>query len=149
MKIIIVVAVLTSILLFGCKNADTQQRNPYNFSLIYDYTHPVEREDKYRSKFSENKLYLFIESDFNNDTISLKIDKRDEIINIVKTEPSSGLAKVIEIDNIESISRVYFSINNSPIISFEIFDKKNNLIGVKKDKEEVDLVFYKRVPIFD
>ena len=139
---------LVMLLFFSCVNTKKENKPKYNFSIIYDYVHPVEREDKYRHKFSNDKLHLFFESEFSYDTISIRTNK-DEIKDVIKTEPSSGLAKIIELDNFDKVSTLFFSVNNSSEVSFETIDKNMNLIGVRKRENHIELVFYKRVPIFD
>lgn len=151
MKTVKIFSLLFIVVMVNCKGDSSTKKEKYNFSIIYDYLHPIEtnREDKYRSKFSNENLYVFIESEFINDTIFIKIGDRKIITEIVNTDPSSGLAKVIEIKNIKKIERVQFSINNSTKICFELIDDSLNLIGVSKNKNDIDLVFYKKVPFYD
>ena len=130
------------------KSEGVSKKKEYNFSIIYDYIHLTEREDKYRSMCSYDSLYFFIESSFDNDTIQIKA-RKNELIRIVNTDYAIGLAEVIPIGGIEGINEIYFAVNNSPKISFELIDKKMNIIGVSKKGKNIELRFYKRVPMYE
>lgn len=150
MKIMkLILSFILFFLFIGCENIISIKKEKYNFSIVYDYVDPTNREDKYRSKFSNDKLYVFIESEFINDTIKLIVNNKRIFEKIAKTEPSSGLAEVIEIDNINKIQMLNFSINRSPNICFEIIDKNMNFIGVSKKSNNVKFVFYKKAPIYE
>jgi hypothetical protein len=145
---------LFSLILFfliSCNDNTSEEslKEEYNFTVLYDYTHPTQREDIYRSNYSSDNLYVFVESSFKHDTLKIAINDRSRIEEVVSSNLSSGLAKVITIDDIEKIKKFGFSINNSPEISFDIFNKKMNLIGVYKKNNNVTLRFYRRVPYLD
>lgn len=135
----------------GCniKNEDLKNKSGYNFSITYDYKHLTEREDKYRNRCSYDNLFFFIESNFVNDTILIETGNNKVIRKVVNTDYGIGLAEVLTIEGISEIKEVYFSINNSPGISFELIDKKMNLIGIRKNEKEIELLFYKRVPMYE
>ena len=139
------------IFISGCngESKSLKHKSEYNFSIVYDYTHLTEREDKYRNRCSYDNLYFFIETNFENDTIQIEVGKNKIIREVVNTNDGLGLAKVITVEGISEIEEVYFYINDSLRISFELIDKKMNLIGVRKKEKEIELLFYKRVPMYE
>lgn len=148
-KYLVVLFLGVSVLACNNKQIDNIERDALNFTIQYDFdTADMDSEDKYRHKFDVNKLYLFIEEEFKNDIIKVYVNEKLSIEENVNTDLSTGLAKVIELDDIALINSIGLRINNSPLISFEIFDKKMNLIGVDKRKKNVKIVFYKKTPVF-
>ncbi len=139
--------------LFSCSHTKSRsniRNDNYNFSIIFNYSDPrPDREDTYRYRVSDNSLYLFFESEFVNDTITILINDTKKSEYVLNTEYSTGIAKVVELDDFKEIRNVGVSINSSPSIRFDIVDSKMNLIGIDKSVNQVNIKFYTKVPIYD
>lgn len=140
------------ILITACNNGfkkEIKRRNIYDFEVLYLYQgHQKVDDDKYRFKFSKDSLYIMVESEFKN--CNLNIKENGEIIfnDIINTEESSGFAKELVRGNIQNIYNIDVSIDFGPVISFEILNSENNIVGIRKEKDKIQIVFYKRSPLY-
>jgi len=135
---------------WGCqKDSNRINKENYNFSILYEFSSADSlREDVYRDKYSIDTLYLFVEESFNNDFLEIYTNGKLYKQLPVKTDLSTGLADVVKIGNVDHINNLGIAINNSPVVSFELIDKKMNLIGLEKRGKEIEVCFYKKVPVF-
>ncbi len=141
---------ILAIVVFSCINQPKKEiKEGYNFSITYNF--PIAdsvMEDNSRFKYSVDTLYLFVEESFKLDTLKIFVDGKLYRQILVTSELSMGLADVVKIGNIEDIRNLGIAVNNSPVVSFELFDKKMNLIGVEKIGKKIEVCFYKKVPSF-
>lgn len=143
-------SVIIVLVAFSCVNkSNNQEKEGYNFSIAYNFsTADSAREDRYRFKYSADTLYLFVEESFKNDVLKIYVNGKSYKQFSVTSDLSTGVADVVEIENIKNINNLGIAVNNSPIVSFELFDKKMNLIGIEKRGKKIEVCFYKKVPIF-
>lgn len=122
----------------------------YDYEVLYNYQGKENiKEDKYRNRFSFDSLYVIVESNFKDDTLEIKQGNKVKVKDILKTEQSSGIASDYVFGAIGQINGLTMRINRGPFIYIDLFRKNNNLIGIRKDKDKVQVVFYKKVPRFD
>ncbi|RKD86401.1 hypothetical protein [Mangrovibacterium diazotrophicum] len=135
---------------WGCQTDSNRiNKENYNFSILYEFSSADSlREDVYRDKYSIDTLYLFIEENFNNDVLEIYTNGKPNKQLSVKTDLSTGLADVVKIGNVVHINNLGIAINDSPVVSFELINKKMNLIGLEKRGKEIEICFYKKVPVF-
>ena len=121
----------------------------YDYEVLYNYQGKERIEDKYRFRFSDKSLYVIIESSFKKDSIEIISDKKDlSFREVVDTEPSAGIAKTFVFKDFSEISNLKIRLNSSPWIYLDVTKKENNIIGIMKDDDKVEIVFYKKIPVF-
>lgn len=111
--------------LLGCKNdyAKKLYNNQYDILISYNY---YKVDSTFSKKYLEEKflrngnLYLIFESDFSEDTINVTVDGKTKINEIITTEPSSGIAKAITLENIETIQSIGIRINDGKQALLEV-----------------------------
>jgi len=122
----------------------------YDYEVLYGYQGKKNfKNDKYRYKISFDTLYILIESGFENDLITITSNKKCVLKEKVSTNHSSGLAKEIKFGNIADLKNICFRINSGPLITIELIKKEHNIIGIRKQKHKISVVFYKKIPLFD
>ena len=146
---------LPLLLLLACNNPQNdrikkEKRISYDYEILYRYQGEENlKDDKYRYKVSPDTLYILLETGFKNDLITINTNKNFDLKETVSTNHSSGLAKEIKLGNITELNNLYFTINSGPLITVELIKKEYNIIGIRKLKHKISVVFYKKVPIFD
>jgi len=150
MKIIITIAILFS--LTCCSrtkfNSDSV-KSYYDYEVLYNFQGKERIEDKYRFHFYDESLYVIVESSFDKDSIEIVSDKKEVAFReVVDTEPSTGVAKTFVFENFTEISNLKLRLNTSPWIYIDVSQKENNIIGVMKDSDRIEIVFYKKTPVF-
>jgi hypothetical protein len=144
------ISLLIIIVFMGCANSIRSIKGEYNFSIDYDYNQNLALDtEKYRKKFSSDKLYLFVEDEFVNDTLYVFVNGSKYIEQQLNTDQSTGLSSEIKIPDFKKINTIGIGINDSPVVSFEVFNKEINMIGINKKGINVGIMFYKQVPIYD
>jgi hypothetical protein len=124
MKHIISIIIFMSFLL-GCKN-DTAKKlynSTYDILVSYNYymVDSTTRKEYLEEKFLRNgNLYLIFESDFSEDTINITVDGKIKIKEVITTEPSTGIAKTITLENMETIQSIGIRINNGKQALLEV-----------------------------
>lgn len=56
---------------------------------------------------------------------------------------------MIVIKDINNFNSINLRVNDGPSICLNLFNKNNNLIGLRKSKNKVQAVFYNKAPVFD
>jgi len=150
MKSIQLLIVATILLSFSCVNKSINKRKEnYNFSIKYDFsTADTTKTDKHRYKYSTDTVYVFLEDEFQADSIRIFVNGKQHKQLSVTSDEATGLADIIEIGNIEKIDQLGFAVNNSPVVNFELYDTTMNLIGIEKRNKDIEIVFYKKVPSY-
>ncbi len=122
----------------------------YDFEVLYNYQGTeIIKEDKYRFKYPSDSLFIFFESEFIDDTLTLEENGKVIYSNLdLNTDPSSGIAKVIIRKGMGEIKNLGIRINYGSLIFVELNDIKNNILGVRYEKDKIQVVFYKKAPIF-
>lgn len=123
-KQIISIVIFMSFLL-GCKNDNAKKlyNNQYDILVSYNY---YKVDSTFSKKYLEEKflrngnLYLIFESDFSEDTINVTVDGNTKINEIITTEPSTGIAKTITLENMETIQSIGIRINNGKQALLEV-----------------------------
>lgn len=149
---------LFCIFLFIAYACDTQnkkqevkvERGAYDFEILYTYQGTeIIKEDKYRFKYPSDSLFIFFETEFIKDTLTLEENGKIIYSHLdLNTDPVTGIARVVVRKNIEYINHLGIRINNGPLIYIELIDTKNNILGVRNEKGKIEVVFYKKAPIF-
>lgn len=121
---IISIVVFASFFL-GCKNDTAKKRYNIKYDVLVSYNY-----HKVDSTFSVNyldekylrngNLYLIFETDFSEDTINITVNGDTKINEIITTEPSTGVAKTIELENMETIQSIGIRINNGKQALIEV-----------------------------
>lgn len=128
---------------------ETKSRVLYDFEILYRYQGEENfANDKLREKLSLDSLYFIIESNFNDDNIEIYTNQKNVFKGKATTEPSTGVARNVKVGN-TGVKDISIAINNGPMITFELIKKENNIIGIRKKKNMVSIIFYKRVPVFE
>lgn len=146
---------LILLFLFACSTGRKEHRINeskgvlYNYEILYKYQ-GVENKisDIHRYKLSSDTLYFILESFFNNDTVTILSRDLNIFDGQITTEPSTGLAESINVGDIKNLKEISLKINSGPQITFELVNKEHNIIGISKDKDKIEIVFYKEVPAF-
>lgn len=121
MKLILVIS---TIVLLGCNSKS--ENYPYTVDISYsDNTGRIKCRGSEKSLDPE-KLYLFFETEYHSDTISIWVNKKKKDEIYISTNNKIGLAELIELDDINSISDFEVSKNNGPKASVDLENKTLN-----------------------
>lgn len=137
--------------LLSCQKKESEKKSSYyyDYEVLYNFQGKENiKDDRYRFKFSSDSLHIFVESGFENDTIEVKIDNNIIVKDIVSTDGSTGLAKYFVFRNLNEIESFKIRFNRGPWIVLGMLDDNHNLVGVKKQNERIQVVFYKKVPLY-
>jgi len=134
---------------FDNKNSKIVTEKTYDFEVLYLYQ-GNERiiDDKYRHKVSNDSLYIIIETGFKESHIILEENGETVFDKIVSTELSQGVADRT-IRDIKNVKNIGVRIDSGPLIFLEIINIDNNIIGINKNYDKIQVVFYKKVPIYE
>ena len=122
-KKIINVFIIT--LVVSCQTTTTNKQHNSKYDILISYNY-CKNDKTYNREYLDNEylrdgnLYLIFETNFDNDTLIYKLNREKEKTEIISTEPSTGVAKEIKIENIESINTVGIRINNGKEAVLEI-----------------------------
>lgn len=140
------------IILVGCQNnvESVKHENKYDIQISYNYykTDKTFNKDYLDKKYlRDGNLYLIFESSFNQDTIEVKINGEKKISEIISTEHSTGVAKSIELNDIETIENVGIILNNGKEAFIEIDTMNFFLISFSDSILKIRVP--KSVPFYD
>jgi len=158
MRKILSILLIINLLVFGCKSEKNsnisdnmyQQSDKYNIEILYNYhlTDSSNFRDYYDDKYLRNgKIYLFFETSFNNDLIDININDEDFFSTNISTDPSTGLAEMIEIKDIDKVDRINVSINKGKSALIEVDTMNIFLVNFKNSKLTIEVP--KHVPFYD
>ncbi len=138
--------------LLSCSQHKESSKNSiktyYDYEVLYNYQgKEIYKNDKYRNRLSSDSLYIIVEASFVNDTLEIKSHNKIAIKNIVNTEESSGIAADYVINH--NINNLDLRINNGPWICIDVSKKEYNIIGIRKESNKIQVIFYKKVPVFE
>lgn len=136
----------------GCQSTTRRIDSNYEYDVEILYNYQGERrivEDKYRFKYSNDSIYLILESFFVSDKVYIKRNDKLCFSKTVTTEESSGLVNSSIVLPNQSTRSLGIKINNGPYIYLDLKSEEHNFIGVRKDKKKIQVVFYKKIPIFE
>lgn len=149
--------VFINILFYSCNPVINQKENNQKHEPIYDinikylYQNNFDKktEELRRLKYDKNTLYINFESQFNNDTLDLFINREHRCKQVLlKSFDDTGFAKSIKFDSLNIISDVSFRINNGPLIYLETLNKNDNILGIRQSSTSINVVFYKKIPAY-
>jgi len=131
---------------------DKNRKLKANYDIEILYTYPsrdiiIPRKyfnDRY---LNDGKLYLFFESHFNNDTITVRANNEIFTEKIIKTDQSTGLAYVVKIDNINEIRNIAISVNHGKEAIFEV--DASNQVEIDFRNKKLSVRFLANVPYYD
>ncbi|KJF43835.1 hypothetical protein [Draconibacterium sediminis] len=117
--------ILIVLFLAGCQSKveSVKHENKYDIQILYNhYKKDKTFNRKYLDKeyLRDGNLYLIFESYFNQDTVEVKINGKKEISEIINTESSTGVAKSIKLNDMETINNVGIIVNNGKEAFIEI-----------------------------
>jgi hypothetical protein len=95
----------------------------------------------------DGNLYLVFENNFHQDTVDIEINGKQKVTEIISTDPSTGAARSIKFENIETINNVGIRINNGKEALLEI-DTMNFFLIEFSDKL-LKISVPKSVPFYD
>lgn len=144
--------ILILLFLAGCQNKveSVKHENKYDIQILYNHyktDKTFNREYLDKEYLRNGNLYLIFESHFNQDTVEVKINGKKEISEIISTEPSTGVAKSIELNDMETINSVGIIVNNGKEAFIEI-DTMNFFLITFSDSV-LKIRVPKSVPFYD
>jgi len=148
MKSLIFILILTLIL--GCTSGLTyRHENKYDIEINYNYYKEI---DPYHYNYMDKKyqrdgnIYLFVESQFKNDTIIINVNNKLKYSDIITTESSTGIAKDYKIENIKNVNNIGISINNGKQAIIEI--DTMNLFTIEFRDSTLRINILDHVPVY-
>jgi len=121
---------ITCIVVFSCKQ-DVLNKNLIfeneKYSILLDYSKST--TTKLKGDFS----YVFFENGFDNDSISVFLNKNKIYSGTITTDLSLGLAEDIELGKLSKIKELSFKINNGRDVIIRNINHNSLKVNYKKD----------------
>ncbi|MFA5330521.1 MAG: hypothetical protein WC384_22200 [Prolixibacteraceae bacterium] len=138
--------------LSSCRNETVTKKHSSNYDILILYnfykTDSTNRRDYLDKKYlRDGNLYLVFENNFHQDTVDIEINGKQKVTEIISTDPSTGAARSIKFENIETINNVGIRINNGKEALLEI-DTMNFFLIEFSDKL-LKISVPKSVPFYD
>jgi len=126
MKLILIISTIVTLSCNSKNETFTSDIRPYGVDISYsDNTGRSKCRDSEKSLDPE-KLYLFFETEYDSDTISIWINKKKKDEIYISTNKSIGVAELITLDDINSIQDFEISKNHGPKATVILEDKTLN-----------------------
>ena len=99
----------------------------YAVTVTYKDTTNRLKSNSAERRFDKEKLYIFFEIYYSNDTVSIKTNLDDRFKTIyLTTNPVLDVADVVEFDNLEKIKWIEIKKNNGKTLKIQIKEKWMN-----------------------
>ena len=124
MKKVLVILFL-GILFSSCQNQKQEEKFENKYDIVISYNH-YKTDSSYSRPYMNHKylrdgnLYIVFESDFEQDTVTIEVNGKVEISEVISTEWSTEVAKFVEFKKINTIDNIGIRINNGNMAFIEI-----------------------------
>ncbi|MFO7862506.1 MAG: hypothetical protein R6U85_00760 [Salinivirgaceae bacterium] len=155
---ILAILLVSNLLFFGCKSESNsnksdnidQKPDKYEIEILYNYhlTDSSNFREYLDDKYLRNgNIFLFFEASFHDDLIDIKIDDKNFFSDCISTDSSTGLAEMIEINDIDNVDRIDISVNNGKSALIKVDTMNVFLVNYKDSKLTIKVP--KHVPFYD
>lgn len=131
-----IIVLITGLIITSCA-ARQESKNGENYSTIVYYNDDIEYYDPERAQerteraLSRDSLYIFFETDFDTDTVDIKINNGRPKTFHITNDYFSGLSTMINYGDIEEINQVEIRKNNGRPLTIRLTDKTMNIWTVR------------------
>lgn len=114
-----------SMLLSSCQNQKQEEKFENKYDIVISYNH-YKIDSSFARAYMNHKylrdgnLYIIFESDFEQDTVTIEVNGKVEISEVISTEWSTEVAKFVEFKKINTIDNIGIRINNGNMAFIEI-----------------------------
>jgi hypothetical protein len=127
----------------------TSDIRPYTVDISYsDNTARIKCRGSEKSLEPE-KLYLFFETGYDSDTVSIWINKKKKDDIYISTNTRIGVAELIELDDINSINDFEISRNHGPKASVDLENKTLNKWAINFFRDTLKVTTLKYGPCYE
>jgi hypothetical protein len=102
----------------------------------------------YQGFYSSDSLHLFIESDFEDDLVTIYVNHKVVISRKMTTIDQLGMAEYINLGDINSIQNIAFRINSGSLIYVEV-DTSHTIMALKYLNQIAHVKFLEDFPFYD
>jgi hypothetical protein len=138
------------IIFSSCSRGQEQYGEKYAVTVSYKDTTNRLKSNGAERKIEQNKLYLFFEVYYSNDTISIKtnLDEKSKTIYLT-TNPVIDVADVVVFDNLETIKWIEIRKNKGTPLKFQVKEKWMNKWAVNYFKDTLRACPLNFAPFYD
>lgn len=125
---------LTGLFITSCVSRQEKIDGEVYSTVVYyndnfEYHSPEREQTRTDRLLSDDTLYIFFETEFESDTVEIKIKDRDTKT-LYLTTSYIGLADAAQYGGIESIDKIEIKKNNGRLLTINLNDKAMNLWAV-------------------
>ena len=142
--------------LFITSCADRQEsKNGEKYSTVVYYSddfeyHNPERQQRRTDRYlSRDTLYIFFETDFESDTVDIKINKGSARTLYLNTDDAIGVADMVHYGDIKSIHEIQIIKNNGRPLTINLTDRTMNLWVVNFYRDTLRAQRRKYLPTYE
>lgn len=129
--------ILMALLITSCVGKQEAKTDGERYSTVvyyeddYEYRDPEKAQSRTDRLLSRDTLYIYFESDFNSDTVDVKINNQNNRTLYLSTDNSVGLADMQYFGTIKSIDKIEITKNNGKPLTINLTDKTMNIWTVQ------------------
>lgn len=117
----------------------------YDIKIQYAQNKDTVSNNLKRPKLAKDSLHLFFESRFDNDRVTLYVNKKVVFDDTITTNYSVGLAKYLELGKLSKIHSLGIRVNNGNLAFAELGRKHlNNIVKVDFFKKELIIILTRK-----
>jgi hypothetical protein len=128
------IILLTGLLIISCAGGQgTKIGENYATAVYYndniEYSNPERAQKRTERLLSRDTLYIYFESEFQSDTVDIKINNEQPRTLYLKTD-NIGLSDMVHYGDIKKIDKIEIRKNNGRPLTINLADKRMNIWAV-------------------